>query len=272
MTYPTAGNLLPTVGTVMAWVNPSYLHPTDNQTIFRATGTSAGHIMLRLSGVGIPLAYWGTGWVAAGAALSANAWTHLAMTYDGTTLSLYVNGVLSTSGAASGFSGIPATMYVGVYSGAEWFGGFIDDLAILERACVADEIRSIYESDAPVFAETARFSFRATPKGLVWADDEGLWMRDATGGPVLGAYGGEAATKSWAGMTMASGDVLIGNNQSGSAAMFWDLSAGKFQFVGDGSATVQAESPDGVSSVRAPPSSLQMTSSRLRVVGVPRRP
>jgi hypothetical protein len=224
LTYPTAGNLLPNVGTVMAWVNPSYLHPTDNQTVFRATGTTAGHIMLRLNSVGKPQAYWGTGALTAAAAITAGAWTHLAMTYDGTTLSLYVNGVLSTSGAASGFSGMPTTLYAGVYAGAEWFGGLIDDLCILERACVADEIRSIYESDAPVFAETARFSFRATPKGLVWADDEGLWMRDATGGPVLGAYGGEAASKSWASLTLAAGDVVLGDGAS--SYLLWDDSAG----------------------------------------------
>ena len=37
-------------------------------------------------------------------------------------------------------------------------------------------------------------------------------------------------------------------------------------------AVVQAFSPDGTSTVRAPPSRAQMASSRLREVGVPRRP
>jgi hypothetical protein len=180
--------------------------------------------MLRLSSVGKPQGYWGTAGVTAASAISTTAWTHLAMTYDGATVRLYVNGVLSTSGASTGFNGMPTNMYVGVYSGAEWFGGLIDDLVILSRAAPAGAILSIYESDAPVFAETSRFSFRATPAGLVWADDEGLWMRDATGGPVLGAYGGIAASKSWASLTLAPGDVVIGDGAS--SYFLWDDSAG----------------------------------------------
>jgi hypothetical protein len=244
LTYPTAGSLPTNVGTVMAWVAPSYLHPTDAQTVLRASGTTAGHIMLRLNSVGKPQAYWGTGAVTAASAITAGAWTHVAMTYDGATVSLYVNGVLSTSGASSGFSGMPASMYVGVYSGAEWFGGLLDDLVILDRAAAADEIRAVYESNAPVFAETSTWHWRSG-RNRVYSDAEGLWMLGASGSAVIGAYAGDdanpSATKSWGGVTMAEGDVVIGHNQSGSAAMVWDRSAGKFQFVGNGSATVQAE-------------------------------
>jgi hypothetical protein len=92
-----------------------------------------------------------------------------------------------------------------------------------------------------VFAETSQAGFRATPKQLVWADDEGLWMRDSAGNPVLGVYGGEAATKSWAGFTLAAGDIVFGRNAIGSSAIWWDQSAGKFGFYGAGSGTPQVE-------------------------------
>jgi hypothetical protein len=65
----------------------------------------------------------------------------------------------------------------------------LDDFCILERAAPATEIRTIYESNAPVFAETSTAGFRATPKQLIWADDEGLWMRDSFGNSVLGING-----------------------------------------------------------------------------------
>jgi len=92
-----------------------------------------------------------------------------------------------------------------------------------------------------VFAETATFSFRPTPKGLIWADDEGLWMRDTAGKPVLGVYGGEAATKNWGGFDLVPGDLLLGNNAVGSSAIWWSRVSGKFGFYGAGSGTPQVE-------------------------------
>jgi hypothetical protein len=81
----------------------------------------------------------------------------------------------------------------------------------------------------------------ATPSGLVWADERGLWMRDTTGNPVLGVYGGEAATYGWAGFTMASGDLVLGRNAVASSAIWWDQSSGTFGFYGAGSGTPQVE-------------------------------
>jgi hypothetical protein len=66
-------------------------------------------------------------------------------------------------------------------------------------------------------------------------------MRDSAGNTVLGIYGGEAATKSWAGFTMAAGDLVLGRNAVGSSAIWWDQSAGKFGFYGAGSGTPQVE-------------------------------
>lgn len=240
VTYPTAGNINPNVGTIMAWVNPAGLTGAA-QTVLRLNGTTAGNIILRLDTTGKPQAYAGTAAVTAGSAVTVNTWTHVAMSYDGVTAKLYVNGTLAASGTSAGFSGLPATMYVGCHNTADKFNGLIDDLVIVERVLPADEIRSVYESNAPVFAETSTFVFRPTPKGLIWADDEGLWMRDSAGNPVLGVYGGEAATKSWAGFTLAAGDIAFGRNAVGSSAIWWDQSAGKFGFYGAGSGTPQVE-------------------------------
>ena len=242
LSYPTSGNINAIVGTVAAWVYP---YSTGvNGTIFRLTGSTSGYVILRNSGTTLE-AFWGTGAVSASVALTANTWQHLAITFDGATLRVYVNGTLATSGAAVGVTGLPANMYVGIADGVNGpFPGLIDDLVILDRAAAADEIRAVYESNAPVFAETSTWHWRSG-RNRVWADAEGLWMLGASGSAVIGAYAGDdanpSATKSWGGATLSEGDVVIGHNQSGSAAMVLDRSAGKFQFVGGGSATVQAE-------------------------------
>ena len=245
LVYPTAGNINVNVGTVMAWVHP--YRTSGVQTVFRVNGTTTGNIILRANGTTLE-GFWGTQTISAASQIAANTWTHVAMIYDGATLYLYVNGAHVASGTASGFGGTPASMYVGsAYNTNEMLTGLIDDLCILDRAMtigagnVCSEMRSVYESNAPVFAETSTFTFRPTPKGLIWADDEGLWMRDTAGKPVLGVYGGEAATKNWGGFDLVPGDLLLGNNAVGSSAIWWSRVSGKFGFYGAGSGTPQVE-------------------------------
>ena len=233
LSYLTAGNIDANKWTASAWVNPTALQSTV-QEILHINGTSAGYIVLRLAGSGRLQVFAGTSplMVLSSAAITANTWSHLAATYDGTTLRIYVNGSEAISAAASGFSGMPTTMYVGRSSSATgWFNGLIDDLCILSYAADPILIRSVYESNAPVFAESSVYVFRATAKGLVWGDDEGLWVRDAAGNPVLGVYGGEAATKSWGGLSLEPGDVLLGR---GSNYALWDNSAATLTFAGNG--------------------------------------
>jgi len=81
-----------------------------------------------------------------GPAVPLGVWTHMAVTYDGTTLRLYVNGVLRSSTAASGGIGAStAPLRIGgntVFSvpGTEYFAGLIDEVRIYNRALSAAEI------------------------------------------------------------------------------------------------------------------------------------
>ena len=221
--YPTSGNINMYAGTVAAWIRLAAVS-TNDMHVLRASGTSAGDIILRITSAGYLQGFWGTGAVTYSSALSKETWYHVAMTYSGSTLTMYLNGASVASGTSTGFNGMPTAMYVGNISASGQVNGLIDDLLITSDAKVADEILSIYESNAPVFAETAKYGFRATPKSLVWADDEGLWMRNTSGQAVFGIYGDDSTTKSWGGLTLASGDLVIGDDSRGGYVL-WDDSA-----------------------------------------------
>lgn len=223
LAYATTGSLGLYSGTVAAWINLAGLSTSDMH-ILRATGTSAGNILLRVTTAGLLQGYWGTGAVTGATVLVPGTWYHVAMTYDGATVRLYINGQSEASGASTGFSGMPTLMYAGNTGGTGQLNGLLDDLLITSDCKVADEILAIYESNAPVFAETAKYGFRTTSIGLIWADDEGLWGRNVSGQPIIGLYGGEAATKSWAGLTLASGDFVVGDSSRG-GYLLWDDSA-----------------------------------------------
>ena len=83
-------------------------------------------------------------------ALPLNTWTHLAATYDGGNLRLYVNGTQAATLALT--ANIPVTTGQlkiggnGVWS--EWFKGLIDEVRVYNRALTAAEIQA--DRDRPV--------------------------------------------------------------------------------------------------------------------------
>lgn len=77
-------------------------------------------------------------------------WYHLAMTYNGSTLSLYVNGLLKASKPASGDLLVtPSDLYIGsIDGGQDYFKGKIDEVALYGVALSAQEIQSIAQTSA----------------------------------------------------------------------------------------------------------------------------
>jgi hypothetical protein len=77
------------------------------------------------------------------AGLPVNTWTHLATTYDGATLRLYVNGTQATATALTGAMAVSnGPLKIGgngIWS--EWFAGLIDDVRVYDRALSAAEIQ-----------------------------------------------------------------------------------------------------------------------------------
>ncbi len=77
------------------------------------------------------------------AALPLNAWSHLAATFDGATVRLFVNGVqagsLPFAGSMAASTGPLRLGGNGVWG--EWFAGLIDEVRVYSRALTANEIQ-----------------------------------------------------------------------------------------------------------------------------------
>ena len=74
-------------------------------------------------------------------------WVHLATTYDGAMLKLYVDGVLQSSGAAPLPYNNAESLYIGGNPGRgfSWYGGLLDDVYIFNQALTADEVRVVMQ-------------------------------------------------------------------------------------------------------------------------------
>jgi hypothetical protein len=133
--------------TLEAWVRPSVLGSGWRTVVFKERSGGMVYSLYANQSAGRPV---GQVWLGAeqnavgSAGLALNAWSHLASTYDGSMLRLYVNGVLVSSSAVSGSmaasSGVLRIGGNGVWP--EWFAGLIDEVRVYNRALSASEIQT----------------------------------------------------------------------------------------------------------------------------------
>ncbi len=134
--------------TLEAWVRPAVTGGTY-RTVLMKEQTSNLAYALYLNNTTKPLADAIVGGVEKiaqyGTALSANTWAHLASTYDGANLRLYVNGSLVKTTAATGTITV-STGALRIGANSIWtdeaFQGLIDEVRIYNRALTASELAS----------------------------------------------------------------------------------------------------------------------------------
>jgi hypothetical protein len=169
--------------TVAAWVNITTV-PGDHRAII-TKGDSAWRISTLQSqrkfhfGVAGPPDYP----AADGAReVPVGQWHHVAGTYDGATIRLYVDGVLDGTRAYS--SGIGAnTQLVFIGENAEEMGrtwhGLIDEVRVYNRALSADEIQSLAASSQQQTDESC-FEFNCDLQTGDWFDQERFQTQEQT--------------------------------------------------------------------------------------------
>ena len=119
--------------TIEAWIYPTSV--TNNCILGKRTsgGGSIGWILFISSGV-LTFANGAGGTLASGGTISTNTWTHVAATFDGTTMRVFVNGSMVGSGAAS--PSFTETVAMGIghdpYPSVGDFAGYIDEVATIK--------------------------------------------------------------------------------------------------------------------------------------------
>lgn len=151
----------------------------------------------------------------------SKGWHHVAFTFDipAKTYRFFIDGVYVGSAVNTGtFLGRPNKIQIGHNDLSGQLDSFLDDFALTYDILSDAEILAIATSDAPVAASSSTFAFRSGGSN-VWADKEGLWIKDSDGQAVFGAYT-ISGSKSWGGATLNMGDILFGRIGASDGAWF----------------------------------------------------
>jgi hypothetical protein len=144
--------------TLEAWVNPTAWPGSGVATVMikYIDGTSVGESCYALSasasGVGDGVTTDTTGmWTGGMQSPPLNAWTHLAVTYDGATLTLLFNGQPQNSVALTGaiMTSVQPLFIGGDPTYGNFFSGMIDEIRIYDRALSQAEIQSDIVASSP---------------------------------------------------------------------------------------------------------------------------
>src|SRR5659263_653125 len=153
-------------GTMEAWIKPANLTPSTNSYVMGGSSSNGDDInvtyALFVKNTVCPTLSWGTvigngtssqlvcsGQLYNSSNFSIGVWKHLAITYNGSNVSFYADGVLINVTAqilnASGNVQPYSIGRLGAYPGA-YFNGTIDEVRIHNRALSAEEINASYNA------------------------------------------------------------------------------------------------------------------------------
>ena len=134
--------------TLEAWVRPSITNASYRTVVLKEQTSNLAYSLYSTTDTNRPdtEAIIGGAFevVTAPSALPAGTWSHLAATYDGSQLRLFINGTQVAQTAASGSiatSTAPLRIGGNVVWGGESFNGWIDEVRVYGRALTAAEIQ-----------------------------------------------------------------------------------------------------------------------------------
>lgn len=146
--------------TVSGWINPSVNTGTKAVVGKAYTLAQSESYLLYLNNADINLRITtggGTSYtdISASGLLTVNKWTYFAGTYDGSIMSIYINGTLINTAAKTGSMDNNQNVTIGarIYTSSGgrdlFFQGQIDEVQIYNKSLSATEIFAIYNNSAP---------------------------------------------------------------------------------------------------------------------------
>lgn len=183
--------------TIAAWVKTN--DTSSNQCIVSKNNAYYAYLTGGRVRVGLSIGgSWATYTGPSSNKVSANTWTHVAVSYDGAEIKLYLDGVLINSHAQTGsISKSSKDLKLGTLWGGTRWNGELDDITLFDTALDASEINLLYTGEwlSPILpASVATYDFEAG-SGSVAIDRSG----NNLDGSITGAtYSTDASTASYA--------------------------------------------------------------------------
>jgi hypothetical protein len=145
-------SLSPSIATISVWIKPNATQST-NTRIINIQDTSGKNYDLSIlqSSYKIDFVNWNGSYasvdLASTSAVPPNEWTHIVVVVGNQNNRLYINGVLEASSTSSSTQPGSSILSIGRHLTAGWyFNGFIDEVAIYNRALSTSEISVIYNA------------------------------------------------------------------------------------------------------------------------------
>ncbi len=148
-----SANLNPSMITIIMWLQPTNYGDLPSNYREPLRKENSYHVSLNTSGDA-----WNIGIKDPGDGahqvvfpqndIPLNTWTHLALTFNGSTLIIYRDAATHATLSWTGNIGSSSNnLYIGEYGGlSRWYSGFIDELRIYNRALSATEIKALYDA------------------------------------------------------------------------------------------------------------------------------
>ncbi|MDR6488986.1 hypothetical protein J2799_003521 [Chryseobacterium vietnamense] len=150
--------------------------------------------------------------LASATALNANTWYHVAATYDGANMKIYINGVLDATKAQTGNVNSTGAFNVGyLYNTSRNFNGKIDEVRVWKRALSQTEISQ----------NMCNVSVPATSLAAYWKFNEGSGstVQDTSGNGVTLTLTGVDVSNWGTDLPCATGSSLLARNASSQKAI-----------------------------------------------------
>ncbi|MFC7443883.1 hypothetical protein C7H62_0046 [Mesoflavibacter sp. HG96] len=155
--YTNIGDKVDLAGsfTASAWVKPEGANDlgTDKTILAKNNGTVGYKLFLtNTNNVAFSVGTNATDRIDSNTQLPDNIWHHIAVTYDGTTANLYIDGVLDTtkvitSSTPNGSSLAIGAVYIDKSNIIDFFKGDIDEIRIWDSALTIDQIRYVMNQE-----------------------------------------------------------------------------------------------------------------------------